>query len=303
MVKKCSFFMGLLVLRCLNVWSQTNNLDNLKAAIEQQIQDQKATYGIAFKLLGTGDELLVNAQDRMHAASTMKVPVMMRLFEMVDQDLLSLESTVIVRNEFKSIVDGSSYAITVDSEEHLYEKLGHPVDLETLIVAMITMSSNLATNLLIELAEPEQIMVLMKRVGAQNMKILRGVEDLKAFEANQNNESSAGAMMEAVIAAVQSSHFSQKSRTKMLEILRQQKFKEMIPAGLPGDEGIKIAHKTGAISRVQHDVGIIDLPDGRRYALAIFAKNFENERRKVKQTAAAISKLVYEYVTAQPSKK
>lgn len=279
-------------------FSQNQDLEALEKDIRTQISQQTAVYGIAL-FLPNGQELLINAQEQMHAASTMKVPVMMRLFEMVDQGTLTLRTQVTIENEFKSIVDGSTYSITVDSEEALYKRIGSKATIEELVVAMITKSSNLATNLLIELADAEKIMTLMRQFDAGNMLVLRGVEDLKAFEAGKNNLTSAEAMLKATMAAIGSTKFSESSRAKMLEILRNQHFNDMIPAGIPASAGAKIAHKTGSISRVQHDVAIIDLPGGIRYGLAILARDFGDEREKVKQTAAAISHLVYQAVLSQ----
>ena len=109
----------------------------------------------------------------------------------------------------------------------------------------------------------------------------------------------AGAMLKVMVAAVEDTHFSDTGRKRMLEILRLQQFNDMIPAGLPEGSGALVAHKTGAISRVQHDAAIVDLPDGRRYALVIFARDFDDERPKVKATARAISGLIYDYVVHQ----
>jgi len=301
MSMRCKVPWLLICLGLLTGWGscQEDRLAGLEKSIRDQIDGQTAVYGIAFRMADEDEALFINADDRMHAASTMKVPVMMRLFEMIDQGELNLGTQVKVRNSFRSIVDGSEYSITVDSEETLYEKLGKSLSLEALVLAMITQSSNLATNLLVELAHPEDIMTLMARFGAENMQVLRGVEDLKAYEAGRNNESSARDMLKAIMAAVSADHFSESSRQKMLEILRQQEFNDMIPAGLPPGSGALVAHKTGAISRVQHDAAIVDLPDGTRYGLVIFARDFGEQRAKVKMTARVISRLVYNHVVAR----
>ena len=291
-------FNGLLF---LTAWFGASHPDTPLAELQQQIktlvEGQKAVYGVAFKNLETGETLFHNGDDVMHAASTMKTPVMMRLFQMVDQGELTLHQPIPVENRFVSIVDGSQYTITVDSEEALYRKIDSSVTLESLIEAMITKSSNLATNILIQLAGAEQTTEFMKQLGALDIQVLRGVEDLKAFEKGLNNESSAAAMLAVMVACVSSSVFSDSSKGKMTEILRRQHFNDIIPAGLPQGSGALVAHKTGSISRVQHDAAIVQLPDGVRYGLVIFARDFGDERALVKETGRKISRLVYNHVT------
>jgi beta-lactamase class A len=166
---------------------------------------------------------------------------------------------------------------------------------------MIARSSNLATNLLIQLADAEKTTALMHRLGARDILVRRGVEDLKAFERDLNNESSAAAMLAVMTACAQSDHFSPESRQEMWRILRQQAYNDMIPAGLPPNSGAVVAHKTGSISRVQHDAAIVELPDGHRYVLIVFARDFGTEagRAQVKTTAAQISRHIYDHVTAK----
>ena len=275
------------------------DLGELENKIRAAIAGQKAAYGIAFRDLVDGETLVINGDDRMHAASTMKTPVMMRLFERVDRGELKLDQTIEIRNEFRSIVDDSLYQIGVDSDETLYDHLGQRLPLSTLIEAMIARSSNLATNILIQLADAEKTTALMRRLGASDILVRRGVEDLKAFERDLNNESSAKDMLAVMTACADSDHFSAQSRKEMWRILLLQAYNDMIPAGLPPDSGAAVAHKTGSISRVQHDAAIVALPDGHRYVLVVFARDFGDEtgRAQVKTTTARISRLVYDHVT------
>lgn len=273
-------------------------IEDLKREILALTSPQGAEYGVAFKHLRSGETLFINADATMHAASTMKVPVMMRLFELIDSGELRLDTPIAIENAFASIVDGSEFSITVDSDEDLYRHVGQALPLETVIEAMIVRSSNLGTNLLIDLADPKATTRLMRDFGADGIEILRGVEDLKAFEAGRNNVCSARSMLTVMIACVSSPRFSQTSRDKMLEILRGQEFNDMIPAGLPDDCRARVAHKTGSISRVQHDAAIVDLPDGTRYGLVIFCRDFGDERgrERAKATSREISRAVYDHV-------
>ena len=276
------------------------------AVLEQQINEliagQPTVYGIAFQRSDTGQKLEINSGDQMHAASTMKVPVMMRIFEMIEAGELTLETRIPVRNAFKSIIDGSTYSIEVDQGQELYQRLGKDESVERLLYWMIAHSSNLATNLLIDLADAGKTRAMLKKLNITGVLVLRGVEDIKAYEAGKSNRATAGGMLQTMIAMAESDHFTPQSRQKMMAILRQQHYTEMIPAGIPKDAGAIIANKTGSISTVEHDAAIIDLPNGRRFALVIFTRDFPGEkgRNQAKQTATKISRLIYDYMTQSP---
>ena len=139
--------------------------------------------------LGTGARLGFQDTEILHAASTMKVPVMMALFEAVDRGQMRLDEPVRVANDFASIVDGSRYVLDrkEDGDPELYAALGQTRTLEELIRRMIVRSSNLATNLLIEKIGATNVTDLMRRLGAYDIQVLRGVEDQKAYEAGLNN--------------------------------------------------------------------------------------------------------------------
>lgn len=277
--------------------SPTHNIKSLESRIRSEILNQPGVYGIAFKNLSGEGGFLINAHDMMHAASTMKTPVMMRLFEMIDAGELRLDEEIPVKNSFKSIIDGSAFSLEEDPNEPLFQHLGGSLTVEELMNEMITKSSNMATNILIEKAKATEVMKLMRRLGIEEIEVLRGVEDLKAYNLGKNNRSSANAMMEVMIACAQSTNFKKHSRDKMLSILRQQHYNEMIPSGIPKDSGAKIAHKTGSISTVEHDAAIVDLPNGQRYALVIFVRDFEN-RQTAQHVAQRISRHIFHFMNS-----
>ena len=107
--------------------------------------------GVYYRDLTTRDSTLVNARLRFHAASTMKVPVMIQLFRDRDAHRLSLDDSIFVTNTFKSIVDSSPYQLDKadDSDSSLYARVGGKASIRELVELMETVSSNLATNLLI----------------------------------------------------------------------------------------------------------------------------------------------------------
>ena len=175
-------------------------LDSLRVSIGKRVSEVKdAVVAVAFHDLGTGDTLFINADDSFHAASTMKVPVMIELFRQVDAGVLRLDQGLSLANEFKSIVDGSPFSLTPgdDSDSSAYGLIGQRVPLRDLIERMITRSSNLATNALIEVAGAQKANATAHALGAKNMRVLRGVEDNKAFRAGMNNTTTARATRSA----------------------------------------------------------------------------------------------------------
>jgi beta-lactamase class A len=274
-------------------------LAGLEAEVRQVIRaaaGDTAEVSVAFLDLATGDSLLVDAHVRMHAASTMKVPVMMELFRRADAGEITFDAPVRVENAFVSIADGGRYRLSPDddSDRALYERIGQTVPMRELVERMITRSSNLATNILIAQAEPARIAVLMERIGAGGMHVLRGVEDNAAFQAGMNNTTTAYALMRVMRAVQDPAAVGADAAREMQAILGRQEFTEMIPAGVPA--GTRAANKTGNITRIAHDAAIVYPPGRAPYVLVVMTRGFADA-----DVAAAVgrdvSRAVWAHVT------
>jgi beta-lactamase class A len=265
----------------------------LADAISHRLAETGADFSVAYRDLQIGDEILINPDVEFHAASMMKVPVMLRLYRMADIRQLDLDAPITVRNEFTSIFDGSTYSLSADedSDSTLYALVGTAVTARELIDRMISRSSNLATNILIELANPDSIAPMLASLGADGMKVLRGVEDIPAYRNGLNNTTSARGLLELFSALARGQTSYPQSTSEMVEILLRQEFNDAIPAGLPA--GTPVAHKTGWITAVDHDGGIV-MPAGRTtYVLVILTSGVEDET--VTRTAAAdVSRMIWE---------
>jgi beta-lactamase class A len=286
----------LLTLATANIYSPPSgpSVDSLRARIQRRVAEQHgAIVGIAYHDLQTGDSLYLNADDSFHAASTMKVPVMIELFRSIDAGALRLDQGILLVNQFGSIVDASPYSLDAgdDSDSSAYKLVGTRVPLKELIDRMITRSSNLATNALIELVRASNANATAHMLGARNIRVLRGVEDGKAFRAGMNNTTTARDLAVLLEAIETGRAASRSSCDAMREILLHQEFNEEIPAGLP--PGTRVAHKTGWISGVLHDAAVVYPPPGRKpYVLVVLTRDIPDEK-VARRLIADISRLVW----------
>jgi beta-lactamase class A len=274
--------------------------DALAATVRGLIADAgPADVGVAYHDLANGDELLIHADDTFHAASTMKVPVLMELYREAEAKTISLDDRIAVKTEFASIVDGPPFALKVedDSETTLYRRLGERMTIRELARLMITESSNVATNLLIERVTAARTSELMERLGAKEVRVLRGVEDSRAYARGLNNTTTARGLMTILIRLARREVVSRRASEEMLAILRAQKFAEGIPAGLPAGAGVKVAHKTGSFSGVYHDAAIVEPPRGAPFVLVVLTRGIKDERRAHK-LVAEVSRAVYRHAEA-----
>ena len=268
------------------------NYNILEKKIVSKFNDETGNFALAFKNLDDGKEILINENEIFHAASTMKTPVMIEFYKQLHQGKLSLEDTLQIKNEFKSIVDGTMYKLSEfdDSDKNTYNKLGQYYSINNLIYEMITISSNFATNILIDYIGANNVTKSMKEIGALNIDILRGVEDIKAFELGLNNTTSAKDLLIIYEKLAKGKIINNKSSAIMIDILKDQKYDDIIPKYLPKD--IEIANKTGMITGVHHDSGIVFLKDGKKYIIIILSKNM-SDMESGTEMMAKISELIY----------
>jgi beta-lactamase class A len=168
---------------------------DLQARVQNLIDASGADVAVVVSN-ASATRLAINPDREFHAASTMKVPVMIELFRQADAGKLTLDERLLVKNEFHSIVDGSVYQLSVgdDSDAEVYKAAGKTMTLRQLCEAMITVSSNFAANLLIERLGAKNIQHTVDQLGAGGMHVLRGVEDQKAFDKGMNNTTTAAAL-------------------------------------------------------------------------------------------------------------
>ncbi|HEX7829802.1 MAG TPA: serine hydrolase [Thermoanaerobaculia bacterium] len=228
--------------------------------------------GIAFYDAETTIQWSYNADHYFHAASTMKLAVLLGVFRQVDRGELQLEAPVHVRNRFTSIVNQEPFMLDLgrDADPDVYGHLGKTLTVRELAYWMITKSSNLATNLLVDVIGIGTIQLALDELEIDGVRVLRGVEDSRAFNAGLNNEVTAHGLLKMLRLIADGKAYSQKACDDMLEIMLDQQYRSGIPAGLP--KAARVAHKTGNISTVHHDAGIVYLDGRKPYVLVILTQ-------------------------------
>jgi len=296
--------MTLSIFLALALAGQAGPADSLRARIVERIaRDSGATVAVALRDPVSGFTVLVNPDLRFHAASTMKVPVLMALGRQVDSKTLSWDDSVAVVNRFASIVDGSPYELSAgeDSDSTMYAAVGQRRSVRQLAERMIVRSSNLATNILLSsVATPEATTRLIRSLGADSMVVLRGVEDGKAFEKGLNNTTTARDLSTLLLAIAAGRAAKPATTRELLRILEAQEFNSGIPAGLP--PGTRVAHKTGNITATWHDAALIYPPDGRPYALVILSRGIPEEKAGVGMQAD-LARLIHPFVLAARARR
>lgn len=277
---------------------KTTSLQKLERELLKTMESCSGEYAVAYYDLSSGESLQLNANKKYHAASTMKVPVMIELYRQVSLGNLSMNDSILVKNEFRSIVDSSLYTLSIedDSDSIVYQNIGKQMSLADLTYQMITVSSNFATNILIQLVGGEQTTATMRTLGARDIEVLRGVEDIKAYELGLSNSTTANDLMAIFKALAVGEAGTSEHTLEMISILEDQAFNEIIPAKLPSN--VKIAHKTGVITGVHHDAGIVYLPDGRSYVLILLSEKLEDFDRCT-DMMASLSKVVFDHMISK----
>lgn len=277
--------------------SRPQSVARAEISLYQSVQQIKESHGlvelgIAFYDYQTTLQWSFNADAWFHAASTMKMAVLLGVYRMVDRGELTLDAPVHVRNKFTSIAGQKLYMLDInrDADPELYRHLGRTMPVKQLAYQMITTSSNFATNLLVDVVGIATIQTALAELGIEGVKVLRGVEDQAAFDAGLNNLVTANGLLRMLRLIADGKAFSESASQQMLDIMHDQQLKSGIPAGLP--EAARVAHKTGNIATVHHDAGIVYLEDRKPYVLVILTRFDQASPRST--AVADVSRDIYE---------
>lgn len=229
-----------------------------------------------------------------HAASTIKVPILLGVFDAIARGTLLPHSRIHVRNRFHSAVERVPFRVESDRDANssVHAAIGKMLRVEDLAHHMIATSSNLATNLLLDVVGLERVRKTLDDLGVSGgIDIKRGVEDELAYEKGIFSSVTADGLLHVLLLLAEGKAFSRVLSRKMMDILHAQEFNRGIPARLP--KGTRVAHKTGEISTIAHDAGVVYLPDRKPYVLVILTE-WDVDASGRSAAIATISHAVYE---------
>jgi len=255
-----------------------------------------AVVAVSFEDLQTGQRIDINADTVFHAASTMKIPVMIEVLRRAQLGAFSLDQEILLVNQFASLADGSPFSLNKadDEDTALYALVGTRVPIRDLLRRMISRSSNLATNELIALVGAANVTAMARTLGASRMQVLRGVEDQKAFDAGMINTTTSADLATLLRQIEQGNALSPVASKEMKNILLAQEVNDKIPAGLP--PGTPVAHKTGEITAVSHDAAVVYPPGRKPYVLVVLTRGIRDPTQSA-TLIADISRMVYTHAT------
>jgi len=204
-----------------------------------------------------------------HPASTMKLPLLVALYRAADTGRLRLDDEITVTDRLPSVVPSESYLTTqdYDSDDAVWERLGQTASLRSLAARAIVRSSNLATNLLLDVVGVTAVNAVYDDLASSASRLARGIQDTPGAKASLENTATA-ADLAAVTRAVASRTAASLTACEQIEnVLARCEDNEGLPAGLP--DGTYVAHKPGWIEHVCHDVGIVRPEREPAFVLAI----------------------------------
>src|SRR4051812_33038110 len=273
-------------------------LDRVSERLARLERDSRArALAVAVHDTESGATLKYQADRWFHAASTIKVAILAGVYAAIHEGRWPPHARLHVRNRFSSAVDGSLFRVSSerDANAEVHEAIGKMMRIRELAHHMITTSSNLATNLLLDLVGVETVQGVLDHYHIDGIDFRRGVEDERAFAAGISNRVTAQGLVSLLRVIEEEKVFSPELSREMLDILHQQEFRNGIPGRLPRE--VRVAHKTGDISTVAHDAGIVYPRERKPYIVAILTE-WEPDTSRRSATIATISQEIYSALTS-----
>lgn len=224
--------------------------DPLAMAIEHIVAEIGGTVGVAVRDVARSRALDINPDVRFPSASVIKVPILVELLARAEEGGLSLDDRARVSEADK--VPGSGVL------RMMHE--GLELTLGDLAHLMITISDNTASNMLIDRLGCDRINARMEGLGLVQTRLQRKFYDFPARDRGLDNWASARELADLLLAIERRQVVSRDACERILEIMRKQQFTHKLPALLPPDT--QVASKTGSITGVSHDIGVIYCPAG-----------------------------------------
>lgn len=225
----------------------------------------------------------INATASLPAASTIKIPILVAFFQDVDAGKIRLDEQLTMRQEL--VASGSG--------EMQYQPPGTQFTALETATKMITVSDNTATNMLIErLGGMASLNQRFQAWGLPTTTLRNPLPDLEG-----TNTTSPQDLVQVMALVNRGDIMSQRSRDRLLSIMHGTVNDSLLPQGL--GEGATIAHKTGDIGSLLADAGLVDMPNGKRYLIAVMVKRPHNADEAY-ELIQKISKAAYQALSKPP---
>jgi beta-lactamase class A len=275
-------------------WLEPSNTLGTKLD-ELEKRSRAQAIAVAVHDTATGFEFRYRAERWFHAASTIKLAVLLGTYAAIHEGRLLPQSRLHVRNRFRSAFDGTAFRIVSerDADSAVHAAIGKTMRISELARHMIIRSSNLATNLLLDLLGLSYLQRVLEQHHLSGIDLRRGVEDELAFANGINNRVTADGLVQLLRLIAEERALSPELSRQMLHVLHEQEFRSGIPAGLPANA--RVAHKTGEISTIAHDAGIVYLPKRKPYVVAVLTE-WDPLATGRSPAIAAASYMVYEHL-------
>lgn len=275
--------------------------DALRERIVELEEDSGAkALAVALYDTETGIAFEHEADRWFHGASTIKVAILLGVYAAIHDGWLHREARLHVRNRFLSAWDACPFRVQSerDANSAVHDAIGKTMRITELARHMIATSSNLATNLLLDLVGVDRVQGVLRSLGVDGVDVRRGVEDERAFQQGINNRVTARGLVTMMRSIAEERAFTPELSREILDVLHAQEFRNGIPARLPSD--VRVAHKTGEISTIAHDAGVVYPRNRQPYVIAVLTE-WAPDTTGRSATIAIASRAVYEFLAEHRS--
>ncbi len=271
----------------LSNFSLGNDLPALKEKLEKlALRYPHLKPGAFFIDLDNGNYVNLGGDIPYSAASTIKTPILIALFEDIDAGKIHLDQQLVMTRE---LIGGGAGSLQ-------YQKPGSKYSVLETATKMIVISDNTATNMIIDaLGGIGVLNERFKSWGLTHTKISNLLPDLKGTNTTSPED------LAKLLGMLDADELvSSRSRDRILAIMRRTRTRTLLPQGL--EKGAMIAHKTGDIGTSLGDGGIIDMPNGKRYVGAVLVERPFNDysARTLIQEMSKTSYLHFKYYLPRP---
>ncbi|MGF1674357.1 MAG: serine hydrolase [Rivularia sp. (in: cyanobacteria)] len=243
------------------------------------------TPGVFIADLDNGNYVDLNANSAFAAASTIKLPILVAFFQDVDAGKIQLNEMLVMEQRMVAGGSGNMQSQPVGSKFSALE----------VATQMMVISDNTATNILIDRMGGIEALNQRFRSWGLTATVLRNqLPDIEGTNTTSPKE------LGQVLAMVSKGNLvpTTASRDRILDIMRQNQRRHLLPTGLGA--GAEIGNKTGYIGAMLGDVGLINLPTGKRYIAAVMVKRPRNDSR-AETLITSVSRLAYQHFNQPPS--